>query len=88
MDRKINIFGTIGMALAMGSWVWNLSDRVANNTREIESHREIVNVQIENIKEDRLQIAQLSAERFGEIKLQLIRIEDKVDRHSEKTHKQ
>lgn len=86
LDRKINIYGTLGMVLAMASWIWTLSDRVADNKREIASHKELMNVQLQNLKDDRIHAEQISTERFTEIRVQLIRIEDKVDRHSGSNH--
>ena len=83
LDRKINIFGTIGFLLAISSWVWNISDRVEANARDIESHKEILSIQIADLKEDRIHTERIAAERFTEILLKLNRIEDKVDRHTE-----
>ena len=85
LDRKINIFGTIGFLLAISSWVWNISDRVEANARNIASHKEVLSIQIADLKEDRIHTERISAERFTEILLKLNRIEDKVDRHTEST---
>jgi len=88
IDRKINIFGTIGIMLAMASWVWALSDRVASNTRAIASNQTIMELQINQINISLREIAlnqrlghPVSASRFADIQAQLLRIEDKVDRH-------
>ena len=50
---------------------------------EVITNREVMNVEIANIKAERLHEQRLQTERFGEIKEQLMRIENKVDRHSE-----
>ena len=83
LDRKINIYGTIGLCLAIASWVWNVQAGVEANARDIAAHKEILSLQIADLKEDRLHTERIAAERFTEILLKLNRIEDKVDRHTE-----
>lgn len=90
IDRKINIYGTIGLMLAMSGWLWNVQNDVATNTRDIESDREFRDLQISQINSSLVQIAEnqrtghpVSAQLFATIQAQLNRIENKVDRHFE-----
>ncbi len=88
IDRKINIYGTMGLMLAMATWVWNIQNDVSTNARDIQADKALTALQIININ-DKLdniiahQNHPVSAQRFADIQLQLIRIEDKMDRHFE-----
>ena len=86
MDRKINIYGTVGMILAIASWTWNVQDGVIENKRSIVQNKALHDLEIKYLKDDRAKQDQLAAERFTEIKVQLVRIENKVDRHGESAH--
>ena len=87
-DRKINIYGTVGLMLAMATWVWNIQNDVSTNARDIQADKALTALQIININDKLDNIIEhqshpVSAQRFADIQTQLFRIEDKVDRHNE-----
>ena len=86
LDKRIgvaHILTTVSLLVGLGSVLWALETRVTAVEHEVITNREVMNIEIANIKDERLHEQRLQTERFGEIKVQLMRIENKVDRHSE-----
>ena len=86
LDKRIgvaHILTTFSLLVGLGSVLWALETRVTAVEHEVITNREVMNIEIDNIKDERLHEQRLQTERFGEIKIQLNRIENKVDRHAE-----
>lgn len=83
IDRKINIFGTMGFLLAIAAWVWNISDHVAENSRDIILHNKVVDVALLAIKAEDAQCRITIRDNQFEIMTRLRTIEADNKRHIE-----
>lgn len=86
LDKRIgvaHILTTVSLLIGLGSVLWALETRVTAVEHEVQTHTQVMDIEISNIKAERLREQRLQTSRFSEIKLQLNRIEDKVDRHGE-----
>jgi len=86
LDKRISlahIFTTVSFIIAIGAIMWAIEARVTKVEQAVITHTIVTDIQVANLKEDAVHEQRLATERFGEIKQQLIRIENKVDRHAE-----
>jgi hypothetical protein len=91
-DKRINLFSLLALIIALASWVWNLSDGVADNKRSIELHNKVVELELVTLRAvdqnlDRMIINQNKEvlKRLDTSDKTLDRIEDAVNRHLENT---
>ena len=86
LDKRISvahIFTTLSFIVALGSVMWAIETRVTRVENRVTTHELIVDVELTNLKSAELIEQRLQTQRFSEIKLQLNRLEDKVDRQAE-----
>lgn len=94
LDRRINIYGTLGLCAAIASWVWNVQSQGIENQRMITQNKEIHDLEIGHLKASASLTEEIAATRFtalqtqlarmeDKLEIQMNRIEDKVERHTE-----
>lgn len=86
LDKRISVahlLTTVMMAVALGAWMWALSERVTLNKQAIITHEAVVEVEIEAINARDRELMEMNNRHYQEILRRLERIEDGVSRHIE-----
>lgn len=86
LSKRVQIADIVGMvviAVTLAYWIFGIEKEVDLNGSRIDRHEAIMAVEIKNLKEQDAQIRLEIDEHFEAILIQLRRIEDKLDRHTE-----
>lgn len=86
LSKRIQVADIVGMiviAATLAAWIFSIEKDVNENGKRIDQHEAVTAVEIKNLKEQDAQIRSEIDEHFEAILIQLRRIEDKLDRHTE-----
>lgn len=86
LSKRVQVADIIGMVLiaaTLAAWIFSIEKEVDINGGRIDRHEAVMAVEIKNLKEQDAQIRAEIDEHFEAILVQLRRIEDKLDRHTE-----
>ena len=86
LDKRIgvaHILTTVSLLVGLGSVIWALENRVTKVEQRVVTHEATTEVEINTIKERDRQLLTEMNRHYMEIKQSLVRIEDKIERHTE-----
>lgn len=86
LSKRVQVADIVGMvviAATLAAWIFSIDKDVNENGKRIDQHEAVTAVEIKNLKEQDAQIRLEIDKHFEEIMIQLRRIEDKLDRHTE-----